>query len=258
MLFPHRNAADSFAVPGALTGAQGRIRDFCDGVLGESLPEDHLIFEEGDVASVAARVAEELGAHIVVMGSAANGKIASEVACQARVPVFVARAPRAGTIVAATDLSDPRFPVLRRAGDLAGRSDRRTTIVHNVPPATGFDLYSMGVTPRFWPAEHEDADILSQYRRRLSALAGTLGIPAEPVVMTSASTSAAILEVGQETDADLLVVGAHPRSWLGRLLSPSVAETVVDRAARSVLVLPLSGEEHLAAATEPVPTAWAA
>ncbi len=43
------------------------------------------------------------------------------------------RRARTGAIVAATDLTDARFPVLRQASHLAERMDERATVVHNVP-----------------------------------------------------------------------------------------------------------------------------
>lgn len=237
VLFPHRNGPDSLAAPSAHAGLLARVRAFCDGVLLEPLPDDRLIVEEGDAAQVAAAVAERLGVAAVVLGAAGDGRTATEVACRARVPVLVARRVRQGAIVAATDLEDVRYPVVRQASDLAGQLDERATFVHNVPPGPGLGLNAagLGLVP--------EEEILAEYSGRLRAIARLLPIAADVAVLSRPSAADAILEIAAEADADLVVVGAHARSWFGRLLSPGTAEVVVDRAGRSVLVLPLPEDE---------------
>ncbi|MEZ5244904.1 MAG: universal stress protein [Acidimicrobiales bacterium] len=46
-----------------------------------------------------------------------------------------------------------------------------------------------------------------------------------------------IVAVAAEIDADLIVVGTGDRSWLSRLLNPSVSSTVAEKAPCSVLVV---------------------
>lgn len=46
-----------------------------------------------------------------------------------------------------------------------------------------------------------------------------------------------ILDVAADIDADLIVIGTGDRSWLSRLLNPSVSEGVVQNATRPVLVV---------------------
>ncbi|HEX2037270.1 MAG TPA: universal stress protein [Chloroflexota bacterium] len=47
-----------------------------------------------------------------------------------------------------------------------------------------------------------------------------------------------ILRLARELQADLIVVGAHRRTWLGRLLGQSVAESLLCQAACAVLAVP--------------------
>lgn len=254
MLFPHHNAAEGLAIASGHAAARDRLRAFCDAVLTERLPEDRLFVRAGGLAKVAVELAGEASAAPVVLGPGSDGKTAAEVACRARVPVLVARRARLGSIVAATDLADPRFPVLRQAGQLAGRADERATVVHNVPAMPGVGLPGGALGARLGLVPEET--ILSEYRWRLHAVVRSLGIAADPVVVSRPSAADAILEIAREHDADLVVVGTHARSWLARLLSPSIAEVVVDRADGSVLVMPLSGDES--DGTLGVATAWAA
>lgn len=46
-----------------------------------------------------------------------------------------------------------------------------------------------------------------------------------------------IVEVAEETGADLIVIGTGDRSWLSRLFNPSVSNAVLHRAPCSVLVV---------------------
>lgn len=52
-----------------------------------------------------------------------------------------------------------------------------------------------------------------------------------------------IVEVAREIDADLVVVGTGDRSWLSRLLDPSVSDNVVHDAPCSVLVVRQRSED---------------
>lgn len=254
MLFPHRNAAQVSDAASEHVGQRARLRAFCDAVLTEALPADRLFVREGGVAQVAVDVADEIGAALIVLGTAGDGRTATEVAGASRLPVLVARRPRRGSIVAATDLSDPRFPVLRHAGELADRMEERATIVHNVPPLMDFGLPGPGL--HGWVGAVPQEEIVAEYGKRLRGLTRSLGIAAEPVVLSRPNAVEAIREIAREGDADLLIVGTHPRSWFGRLLSSSVAETLVDETDRSVLVLPLTGDE--ADGELAIETAWAA
>ena len=51
-----------------------------------------------------------------------------------------------------------------------------------------------------------------------------------------------ILKVAEEIGADVIVVGAHKQTWLGRLLGGSLAESLLRSAACAVLAVPPSSE----------------
>lgn len=59
--------------------------------------------------------------------------------------------------------------------------------------------------------------------------AETIGEVGDPVTV--------LLEIADANDVDVIVVGASDRSWLSRLVDPSVEEALVGRAKRPVLVV---------------------
>lgn len=60
-----------------------------------------------------------------------------------------------------------------------------------------------------------------------------------------------IIELAEEEDVDLIVVGTGDRSWLSRLLTPSVSDTVVHDAPCSVLVVRRDDDDDPIAAPAP-------
>ncbi|HEX5658601.1 MAG TPA: universal stress protein, partial [Polyangiales bacterium] len=74
----------------------------------------------------------------------------------------------------------------------------------------------------------------------LARALGELQLDESGVVSEDNDAARAILQEARARNADLVVVGLRRRSWLDRLLSPSVASAVVRGARRSVLVTPLT------------------
>jgi universal stress protein A len=53
-----------------------------------------------------------------------------------------------------------------------------------------------------------------------------------------------ILRVAEEIRADVIVVGSHRQTWLGRLLGRSLAESVLQGARCTVMAVPPQGQRH--------------
>ncbi len=68
---------------------------------------------------------------------------------------------------------------------------------------------------------------------------GQAGIDAEPLVIRATSAHEGILKVAGKRHADLIVMGTHGRSALGRATLGSVADRVVRHAEMPVLLVPL-------------------
>lgn len=125
----------------------------------------------------------------------------------------------------ATDFSDASAPAGRVAMRMARRHGARLHVLHVVPPVTD--------------------PVLS--RRALGDLARTLG--SDVSRLRSGAPARQIVAYAGENAIDLIVVGAHGRTGLSRVLLGSVAEAVVRRAPCPVLVVPAARVPvHLAAA----------
>ena len=197
----------------------------------------------GDFPEQVAQQAKLSNAGLIVMPAreASIGAAATCVACKCESPVLVARAAmQAETIVAATDLEVPGYPVLRAASALGRQLDAPLVTLHNMQPltarsgmeATGSWIGGSGLRLRR-AREPELAEISAKLH------AGALA-----VIRRESDPVAAILGEAHAHNADLVVVGARRRSWLDRIRFDSVATQVVDRAQRSVLITPV----HAAAA----------
>lgn len=133
--------------------------------------------------------------------------------------VLVAR-PRQGLrVLVATDLSEPSLPAIDAAGREATRRNVPLTAIHCVAPASGSQLTDV-----------EGA------RLELDAALQRFGIRAEVSIQVG-SPAETIIRACQGVGADLVVVGAHGRGWLPRVLVGSTAEAVVRQAPCSVLVV---------------------
>jgi nucleotide-binding universal stress UspA family protein len=78
-----------------------------------------------------------------------------------------------------------------------------------------------------------------------------------PLVRTGTSAAGKILEMSEDLETDLVVVGTHGRQGFSRLLLGSVAETVLRISPRSVLVVPPTAPAASAPAAAEVASALA-
>jgi nucleotide-binding universal stress UspA family protein len=130
-------------------------------------------------------------------------------------------------IVVATDFSTASRPALAAALDLARLDGARLVVLHVMMPPSPF---VGGDLPGSWleleararrDAERRLAAAVSQAERAGIATKGTLvrGVPAEVIV-----------RIARREGADLIVIGTHGRSGLGRLFMGSVAARVLGTA----------------------------
>jgi nucleotide-binding universal stress UspA family protein len=201
--------------------------------LGDAVRTHRVLLSDAGFDSEVVHTARMLRASLVVLASDAHQRAehATYLALRSNVPVLVAREAHAGgAIVAATDLDTSDYPVLRRAAELARRLNAPAVFVHNVgePHAAASEVADSGRRAR-----------LADASRMLARLQGELAPQATAVVSESATASDAVLAIAKDLDADLIVVGARQRSWLGRALGGLMAERTAWRAPRSVLIVPM-------------------
>jgi universal stress protein A len=131
------------------------------------------------------------------------------------------------TILHPADFSERSDQAFRLACSLARDHGARVILLHvAAPPATAIG----GVmTPE--PGGHEDC--WEQLRRRQP---DDPHVPVERLLAVG-SPGEAILRAVRETHCDLVVMGTHGRTGMGRLLMGSVAEEVVRKAPCPVLTV---------------------
>lgn len=196
-----------------------------------------LFLEHGTTAEGATTVIERWHPDLVVVGAPDEAFDAVRLVRHATVAILVARtSPQTGRVVAGTDFSDPSLPALNAAAEASQRMGGELVFAHAVelnPLAVygGDPLAIMNV-----PALEE---INEAARHRLDEAARQLGIRAKSMVCQG-PPAAALVELANTLEAELLVIGTHGRTGLTRFLIGSVAERVIQRASCSVLVVRMS------------------
>jgi nucleotide-binding universal stress UspA family protein len=182
------------------------------------------------------------GADLVVVGRSEPGRqllgsvaerIVRHAPCSVLVvPATVDAARRPAALLCAIDFSSSSRAAADAAVELAAASGGRTTLLHVlVPPRFGPGLLQqdalLGAARR--EAEGKLEHWIADLRRGAARLEGK--------VIAAAAAAEAILETARAGDRDLIVVGTHGRTGMGRAILGSVAERVVRGADRPVLVV---------------------
>lgn len=236
-LFPQRNVDVALE---ALDRSEKSVRRTRSWLFEELCDEDlleRLVVRAGSYEALTIEHAKALGASLVVLPTWPRrmGRLAATVACAIGKPVVVARPRgREDSIVAATSLAEEGYPVLRRAASLGRRLGSRLVAVHNVVPL--FSATSI-LTP--FANTESIASVLELRTRRLRSAARRLSESSNTVLTIGLDSCNAILAEAKARKADMVVVGARPRSWVDRVISSDVAADVVDTAKRTVVVEPL-------------------
>jgi nucleotide-binding universal stress UspA family protein len=215
-------------------------RDWLQGVLGSARAANGHCIRIGDFVKQGAALAAEVDAHLIIMAPLEDGlgRAATALASVARVPVLIVReAMSEEVIVAATDLERVAYPVLQAATQLALRLSAPLIALHNLNPVSVFSAIDLALssTTRFGQA------LTELKRRRLERVLRQLPGHATPVLADEADPADAILGEAHGRNADLIVVGARPRS-LDAVQPSCVPVRVIDRARCSILVVPLDDE----------------
>jgi nucleotide-binding universal stress UspA family protein len=133
------------------------------------------------------------------------------------------------TVLHPTDFSDYSDHAFRLACMLARDYGARLVVLHVATPPT--IVYGEGIVPPDPELVYREA------RERLNRLE----VPGADVHaerrFEEGDPATEILRVAKDINADLIVMGTHGRTGLGRLLMGSVAEQVVRRALCSVLTV---------------------
>ena len=139
--------------------------------------------------------------------------------------------PRVETILVATDGSPASAAAGEEAIDLAGRLDARLIVINvvNVPELTTASAVYPGTVVSAREEAEDIAREVVEEARRAGVNAAFLTWEGQP--------GEAIVAAAEAESVDLIVVGTHGRSVVGRLLLGSVSEYVVRHAHAPVLVV---------------------
>jgi nucleotide-binding universal stress UspA family protein len=165
------------------------------------------------------------------------GRSATALARAAGCPVLVARQPTSrSTLLVATDLGDDLAAIFRRAAALAGALHAPVLAFHDAAfPTPGLSSRVNTLT-----------DVWAQIQTERMHVMGHQRLPELEVLLAHGTDRvSAILQQARREDAEILVVGLSEQAASG---SDELAASVVDRAIRSVLVVPSS---NIASETQP-------
>jgi nucleotide-binding universal stress UspA family protein len=204
---------------------------------------------EGAAAEVIAKVAGESQADLLVIGSRGRnpisrlllGSVADATLKRVTLPTLVVhpadsqRRPSCGRLLVGMDFSPEADRAAAFASRLAApRAEAVVSLLHASAIATPFVGIEVPAVPIVEPAE-TDAPAREGLARRVKDLGGH-GVRIEGLCCPGAPVEA-MRDIGQQQDADMLVVGTTGPTGAARVLLGSVAADLVHQADRPVLVV---------------------
>ena len=239
------------ASPQMLNVVRDRVITQLKGLAPEGL-EWRVEVDYGRPSDEITRKARDCKAQLVVIGLVhhrvvdriLDGDTALEVVRQSPTPVLLASAdwkalPKRA--VFAVDFSPQSIEAARAGLRLLG-DDSTVFLAHARPRVTVFDETGM------WEEEYETVAT-----KELQKFAEALNVPAEvrvEQVILSGNSAAAMLNLAEKENADLIVCGTRGAGLVQRLLLGSVATRLMRHSTRSLLIVPDSAlQDHVKAVT---------
>lgn len=143
------------------------------------------------------------------------------------------------TILYPTDFSETSRYAFQLASSLAREHGARVIALHVMPPLQSVNLEGMPASPALPVGYQED---LENKLREFST--ASTQVQVEPR-LEEGFAATEIVRVAREIPCDLIVMGTHGRTGLGRLLLGSVAEQVLRKAPCPVLTVKAPLGQHL-------------
>lgn len=133
------------------------------------------------------------------------------------------------TILHPTDFSEASEHAFQMAVGLARDYHATLVVLHSVEPPVYYGELGVNFIP---PEEYQAAA-----QERLEKLIGQHASLRLETVVVEGMAAAKVVEAARERACDLIVIGSHGRSGLGRVLMGSVAEEVARKSPCPVLIV---------------------
>ncbi len=248
MLFPQLYALDLSRQSGLLERAADAVEESVAKITGRAPDSAEVFVDQGfDYYAEIVRRAASWHADLVVVGASGLsglarlmlGSVAARVVRAAPCAVLVARpAPGSGTVLVATDLSDPSLPAIDAAAQEARRRGAKLVAMHVVD--LGVNLSSLGAFGMSFPAPSQET--LGHVRDAARIVLGQALEQREAqaeLIVEQGPAATMILRTADALSPELIVVGTRGRTGISRVALGSVAERVLEAAPSPVLVVRL-------------------
>jgi nucleotide-binding universal stress UspA family protein len=243
-LFPWLSSSPSSLLRAPDHVLRARLGDLVERLRGSTEGVGLSIDRSSNAAAIVARAGR--GADLVVLPHPATGQsrhqLALNRALSEKATLLLARAsPATNRVIAASDLSDPSFPALDAAWDVAKRRDWELTTLHCLEPRVETAVFAPVTSFDFGAAMFPlggdgDRTALARAHRALGISERARSILAKP------PAAPAIVEVAGRLNAELVVIGRHRRPKWHRWIAAGTSMSVIARTPCSVLVVPLASE----------------
>lgn len=232
--WPYRRARHAARRREGCEAAARRTRAWCDEVLSEQLAPDQIGIRIGEFVDQATRRADELDARLIVLAPSMGSLsvTATALARAAARAVLIMRAFKPlSPLLAASDLEDDDSWVLQKAVELAAQLGAPIVAVHHINP-----LASVGPSSPCLASHPPPVWAVRGRQSRPTRATRQLHRPISSVLLHELDPVDAILHQSRIYRATI-IVGTRPRSWLDWLIDRSIADEVVNRSERSVVVI---------------------
>lgn len=203
----------------------------------------------GDPFDGIVRAARQTAAGLIVIGAHRRqilrdifiGTTVERVIRSSETPVLMVNAEPAGPyseVLAAMDLSDCAGRALVSAKSLGLLERVRLSVLHAVDTPAKNAMIHANVDRQ--EVDRHLTDVMQRARRDLVAFLASLGLEGldGAILLREGAAAGAIAQAVEDVRPDLVIIGTHGRSGLGRLLLGSVAAEILARLRCDVLAVP--------------------
>ena len=149
-------------------------------------------------------------------------------------------------ILYATDLDTGMRPALRMAMSLADKYQSQVTLLYVIEPVSQ-SVYHWQ-SEDFWQeirgkTQQASMELSEEYLSRFFEEEGLRDKVARPqVVIKHGHIADTVLRTADDIDVDLIVMGTHSHTALGKLILGSVTDKVIRTSSRPVLLVPITSD----------------